>query len=360
MNEPKILECTLRDGSYAHNFKFSQEDTYKICNRLDKLGFELIEVGHGVGLDASRKGYGLAEASDIEYMAAASSAVKTGKWGMFCIPGIADLSSIKTAAEHKMDFIRIGCDVDKVDNAAPYIDCARESGMYVFSNLMKSYACDPKFFAQQAAKCVSAGAQCIYLVDSAGGMLTSDIDLYTDVLRSAIQDTPLGFHGHHNLGMGIANSLRCLELGYTVVDSSLQGFGRSTGNTPTEQLVAVMQRAGYEINLDPIEVMEAGEELIRPLITTMGLDSLDVTSGLAQFHSSYMERVITISNQYLVDPRRVIIELCGIDRINAPEELVHKCAQTVLADFGTYVPNQYKKYFGNEQNDAAWVSRRLV
>lgn len=346
---PQILECTLRDGSYALDFQFTAEDTRKIAGTLDQLGFPLIEVGHGIGLGASRKNMGVAAATDEQYMIAANEVVRRGEWGMFCIPGIADLEDIDLAAEHGMKFARIGTEVTEVESAEPFIARARWHGMRVFSNLMKSYTCEPHFFAKQASKAVGYGAQGIYVVDSAGGMLPAEIAAYIDVLRDTQPDVQLGFHGHNNLGMGVANSLYCASRGVDIIDTSLQGYGRSSGNTPTEQFIAALIRSGYEVHYDPVDVMQAGEELVRPLISDKGHSSLDITAGLAMFHSSYMRRVLDAAKAHRVDPRRLILALCEHDRVNAPPELIERAAGEVKALPPKSGLIYSKSYFGEEQ-----------
>ena len=345
---PDILECTLRDGSYAIDFQFTAHDTKVIAARLDELGFPLIEVGHGIGLGASAKGMGVAAATDAEYMEAAAGAVSRGKWGMFCIPGVASLEDLESAIDHGIGFVRVGCEVTDVEGSRTFVERAREAGVTVFSNLMKSYTSSHAYFVEQASKCIDYGSQCIYVVDSAGGMLPEEIGGYANALREVHPDVKLGFHGHHNIGMGVANALYCAEKGFSVVDSSLQGFGRSAGNTPTEQIVAALIRAGFEVPYDPVEVMQAGEELVRPLIRETGMSSLDLTAGLALFHSSYMSRVMAAAKSHRIDPRRLILALCERDRVNAPSELIEECSGAVR-DAGP--PNHLivKQYFGEEQ-----------
>ncbi len=273
---------------------------------------------------------------------------------MFCIPGIAELSDIDLAAENGMGFVRIGTEVSDVEKSQPFIERAREKGMFVFSNLMKSYASSTEYFVRQAGKCVEYGSQCVYIVDSAGGMLPEEIGSYAQAMRDAAPEVKLGFHGHHNLGLGVANALYCARMGFDVVDTSLQGFGRSAGNTPTEQFVAVLIRAGFATGYDPVAVMEAGEELIRPLIQDMGHNSLDTTAGLAQFHSSYMRRVLDAARAKRIDPRRLIIAICERDRANAPAELIEAAAAEVATQTrrrGLLAAKAFagKSYFGEEQ-----------
>jgi 4-hydroxy-2-oxovalerate aldolase len=346
---PEILECTLRDGSYALDFQFTASDTFNIARRLDRLGFQWIEVGHGVGLGASQNGQGVAAATDVEYMESAAEAVRNGRWGMFCIPGIARVEDIEIAADHGMDFVRVGCEVTEVEEAKVFIEMARDYGLFVFSNLIKSYTSSVEFFVQQALKTIDYGAQCVYIVDSAGGMLPKEIGDYASALREVRPEIKIGFHGHNNLGMAVANSLFCADIGFDVIDSSLQGFGRSAGNAVTEQLVAALIRNGMDAPADPVATMEAGEELIRPLMSEVGISSLDVTSGLALFHSSYMRRVLDSAKQNRVDPRYLILELCKHDRINAPPQLIEACAGAVKSHGLPRGSLLLKSYFGEEQ-----------
>jgi 4-hydroxy 2-oxovalerate aldolase len=346
---PEILECTLRDGSYAIDFQFSADDTFRIAKRLDELGFPLIEVGHGIGLGASEKKMGTAAATDEEYMTAAAKAVTRGRWGMFCIPGIARLSDLYLAADHGIGFVRIGTEVNDVEGAQPFIEAARTRGLQVFSNLMKSYTSSPAYFASQAKRCVEYGAQCIYIVDSAGGMLPTEIATYIDALRDVDSAVRIGFHGHNNIGMAVANALFCAERGVDVIDTSLQGLGRSAGNTQSEHFIATLIRSGYELNYDVVEVMQAGEELIRPLVRETGYSSLDITAGLALFHSSYMKRVLAAAKDHRVDPRRLILALCSRDRVNAPIALIEEAAREVRDLHAPMSALLVKQYFGEEQ-----------
>ncbi|MEQ8822827.1 MAG: 4-hydroxy-2-oxovalerate aldolase [Filomicrobium sp.] len=351
MNElpSQILECTLRDGSYVIDFQFTAEETARISYQLDALGFPLIEVGHGIGLGASAKGLGAAAATDEAYMAAAAESVRKGKWGMFCIPGIAELDQLNIAAEHRMDFIRVGCEVEDVAETQRFIEKARELGIYVFSNMMKSYVSAPGYFAKQATRCIEFGAQCVYIVDSAGGMLPDEVLSYADALRQQQPQVKLGFHGHNNIGMGVANALHCVANGFDVIDTSLQGFGRSAGNTPTEQFIAALLRSGFDVPYDAVAVMQAGEEFIRPLMREPGISSLDLTAGLALFHTSYMRRVLDAAREARVDPRRLIIAICEEDKVNAPQDLIARCISNLQGKVPARGVAFVKSYYGEEQ-----------
>lgn len=350
LNHPRILECTLRDGSYAINFQFTREDTQQIVHALDNVGFSLIEIGHGLGLGASEKTKDRAAETDETYLAVAASTIQNADWGMFCIPGIAELDHIQLAADYSMKFIRIGTNVEDYIQAEPFIAKAKQHHMFVCCNFMKSYVSTPKEFAQYALEAEKFGADLVYIVDSAGGMFPEDIVNYVTAIREQSTSLRLGFHGHHNLGMGVANALKAIELGVEIIDASLQGFGRSAGNTPTEQLLCAMLRRGLPVECDPIAVMEIAEKYIQPLIVTRGISSIDMTAGLALFHSSYMPIIEKYAMQYRVDPRRLIIAVCQHDKTHASPQLVEQQARLLAEQglLGTWKP-VYQHYYGMEQ-----------
>lgn len=348
---PAILDTTLRDGSYVINFQFTARDTAIIAAQLENVGFDLIEIGHGVGLGASQRGYGAAAESDEAYLAAAAGALKRARWGMFCIPGVAQLEDIDLAARYGMKFVRVGTDVKDVEQSEPFIERAKKHGMLVCSNYMKSYTVDPKEFARNAKLSQSYGADVVYVVDSAGGMLTRDIESYFRAVQNAC-DIATGFHGHDNLGLGVANAVRAVELGADIIDTSLQGMGRSAGNTPTELFIVVMDRLGLSLGFDPLKVMDIGEKYIKPLIQKNGLNSLDIVAGYAQFHSSYMGVIREFSSKFGVDPRKLIIALCERDRVNAPRALVEDLARSIGASTDEAFSARFhlERYHGAEQD----------
>jgi len=348
---PKILDCTLRDGSYAINFTFSESDTQEISSNIDKLNIPYIEVGHGVGLGANRLGVNFSSATDIAYMRAAKTSVKQGKWGMFCIPGIANLDDVKLACDHGIQFIRIGSNIDQIEDSKKFIELARNLGIEVFANFMKSYTQTPKKFAKLMKQSYEYGSELIYLVDSAGGMLPKELIEYIYEANNLEPKIPLGFHGHNNLGLAMANALICAEQGVDIIDSSFQGLGRSSGNVPTEQLICALHRANYEIEIDPIEAMHFGETYIRPRIKNKGHCSLDVMAGYAQFHSSYMPDILDIAREFNVDPREIIHQLCKIDKLNAPKNLIRDIAGKIEKNkFSLDMEPPWNNYFGNEQD----------
>lgn len=324
----KILDTTLRDGSYAVNFSFTCNQTKIICKNLQESGIQLIEIGHGTGLNSSNKGFGKSAQTDEEYMQSANEVLNHSKFGMFCIPGIAELENIDLAAKHEMGFLRIGTDVTRVEESKEFIKRAKDHGMYVAANYMKSYAMKPEKFAQKVLLSESYGADIVYVVDSAGGMFPQDIENYFKEINK-ISNIPLGFHGHDNLGLGISNSLTAIDLGAKIVDSSLQGLGRSSGNASTEILILALLKRGYEINIDFFKLLELGQNIIQPLIPFKGRNPLDTISGFADFHSSYMPKILEYASKFDIEPLKLIIEITKIDKIDVNDDILERAAKKI-------------------------------
>jgi 4-hydroxy-2-oxovalerate aldolase len=320
---PDILEVTLRDGSYLIDFQFTAEDTAMIASALETVGFRWVEIGHGLGLNASQAGKGLAAASDEEYMEAAAQALKHAKWGMFFIPGIGREEDLRLAARYGMSFVRIGTNVTETAQAEPYIALAKELGFIVSYNAMKSYAVNPHEFGKSVAQVHRWGADIACLVDSAGSM---DPDSVAAYLRAAKAESasPLGYHGHDNLSLAMANTLRAIEEGAVLVDSSLQGMGRSAGNAVTEVLVAILQRRGRVPHIDLKAAMDVGLGLIQPLLGKRGVDPMAITGGLAKFHSSFTNKVQGYARKHHIDVRDLIVRLCEEDQVSAPDDLLER------------------------------------
>lgn len=338
----ELLDCTLRDGSYAIDFAFTAPDTTDISRSLDGVGFKFIEVGHGIGIGAQDRGYGRACATDEEYMTHAH-----GSWGMFAIPGIAELDDIVKLAGHGASFVRIGCDVDKVETAAPFIEEARKRGLTVFSNVMKSYALDCDSFASVAKRLDSYGAEYVYIVDSSGSMTPSDIRQYIVSMKAAAVHAKIGFHGHNNLGLGTANAMTAIKCGCDIVDVTLCGIGRGGGNVPTEQLLAILAKgSGKWAHFDILRVMDIGERYIRPLVGRAMPTQLDIVSGMSMFHSSYMPKVLRAAKAKRIDPRALIMKLCSIEVVNVTDELVNSVADK-LSKSPTRM--EVNAYYGEEQ-----------
>ncbi len=347
-NNVKIMDVTLRDGSYAVNFQFSQYDTEKICAGLYSAGIDYIEVGHGMGLDAGSPRNGQALCSDSEYLSAANAGAPKAKYGMFCMPSYARLDSICKLKEFGASFVRVGTDATEVESSAAFIRRAKSVGLEVMVNYMKSYAVPPGQFAENVKKSESYGADVVYIVDSAGGMGGGELESYYDAARR-VSGVRIGFHGHNNLGRAVSNSMAAVELGFDLVDTSLLGMGRSAGNAATELLIGNLVRFHGEERYDLKQVMRCAEQYVRPM-WGHGANVLDLYCGIAQFHTSYMKYIHKYAVKYRVNPLDLILNYSRYDKVNLDEQLLERVASKMDKDEACNITEfGFNKYIGNEQ-----------
>ena len=323
-----ILECTLRDASYPISYQFTAEDTAIIATGLFQAGFKRIEIGHGLGLGASSIKYGFAAASDEEYIAAASSVLPPGIFGLFAIPGIAELEALDLVAKYKGGFVRIGTDVKDTKLAESFIKKGKDLGLEVSANLMKTYSKSVSEVVERSLQLQEWGADIIAVVDSAGGMMPEAVRSYIRSLSLA-GVKKIGFHGHNNLQLAVANTLIAIESGATMVDATLRGLGRSTGNAQTEALVMCMERLGYNTGIDIFETMDISDKIIAPLARGRGSDSIEIASGYSMFHSGYMPLIEKESKSNGVDIRKLIIAVGDGNGQSINEEFVSKIAKSL-------------------------------
>lgn len=327
-----VLDTTLRDGSYAVKKPITPSDTAAVCEALDKAGVEFIEIGDGAGLNAKKLGWSKLVGTDEDHMRAAREVIKRAKYGFFCIPGIARLEDIDLAHQYGVGFLRMGTYPKNAAQTKNFIERAKGYGMLVSVNLMKSYTLPPDQFAFYAKLVEGFGADVIYIVDSAGGMFPEDVLGYYRAIRN-VSKIEVGFHGHDNLGLAVANSLTLADAGVSFIDVSLQGLGRSAGNTVAEIMLPAFKKRGYETGIDILKVMDAGESLIRPFIETKGKNPLDAIAGFADFaffESSYLPQIINVAKKYGIHPAILIIEICKIDKLNPlSTQQIEKLAQEI-------------------------------
>lgn len=318
----EILETTLRDGAYMIDFQFTAEDTAVICGALEDAGFRTIEIGHGLGLGASGARWGLAAATDEQYLRAAAMSLKKSRFGTFFIPGIGKKEHLDLAKSYGMGFVRIGTNITQSEEAEEFIKYAKRLGLEVMYNAMKSYVASPEEVLRRMRQTVEWGADVVYLVDSAGAMMPFEVKGYVELLRANL-DTRIGFHCHDNFKLGCANNLAALDAGATLLDSTMQGIGRSSGNPQTEVMVLLYEKIGISTGVDLFKAMKIGEDLVRPLMPVKsGVTPLDMIMGLTQFHSSFLPGIERAARKFDVDPKVLIMEVSRVERVNPSEELI--------------------------------------
>lgn len=325
-----ILDVTLRDGSYELDFQFSEQDEIEVGLALERAGIEYIEIGHGQGLNASSPQHGVAKCTDEQYLVAAQEHIHRSKYGFFCIPGIARLEDLNLLKKHGGSFVRVGANADLKSQreTIPFIEKAKDLGLMVFANYMKTYCAEPDIFEQCVKISDKAGADVLTIVDSAGCMFPEDIKFYYDMIKNtATRDIAVGFHGHDNLGYSVYNTIYAATLGCQYIDTSLQSLGRGAGNASTEQVIAVLQKKYGDQSYSLPDLMQFSENYLRPMVKFKGVSGLDTYCGIAGFHSGYMNSIRKMAAEFGVSPYSLIVAYCEHDRIYMNEGLLRNIAE---------------------------------
>lgn len=341
----EILECTIRDGSYAVGFKWTSEDVFNIVSELSQAGFKRIEIGHGLGLGASFKTTQQL-CSDDAYTKIAVKAKRGSKIGAFFIPSIGTKDDIKSFFDIGGDFIRIGTNVSFSEEAFEYIEYAKTLGLEVGFNFMKSYAVTPYELCKRAVEIEKCGVDYIFLVDSAGGMLPKQVSHYVSVLKDILK-VKVGFHGHNNLLMANANSLAAVESGAEIIDATLMGIGRGAGNAQTETLIVLLEESGHPLGIDPLKVSKISEKYISSKTSSLkGSNGKELVLGYALFHDSNLRLIEKYSEEFSIDYQKLIIEVGKVNKENPSEELICNVAKQLSVSDRVNIP--FPKFFHKE------------
>ncbi|MCC8189862.1 MAG: 4-hydroxy-2-oxovalerate aldolase [Planctomycetes bacterium] len=323
----ELFDCTLRDGGSVTGGGASLDTTVTVTRGLIANGVKNIEVGITYGMGSSHTLCAPGTPTDDDYIAATKPFTNQARLGMFLQPKFGGRPEIDKLRENGFAFSRIGANVGGVEVAEKTIREARDAGIETRFSLMKAWATTAEALAEDARKVAGYGAQVIHIMDSTGSFMPDEVERYCTAVQAAVP-VPVGFHGHNNLGLSVANAMAANRVGIDVLDCSLCGFARSAGNAPTEMLAVVFQRLGKDTGVDVFGILDFIEKTGAAALGAENfVPAIDVVFGLAGFHSSFMKFAKAAAERHGVSLHRLIWEVCQRDKINPSEALFEETAK---------------------------------
>jgi 4-hydroxy-2-oxovalerate/4-hydroxy-2-oxohexanoate aldolase len=329
-----VHDMSLRDGMHPKRHLMTLAQMKSVACGLDEAGVPLIEVTHGDGLGGSSVNYGFPAHTDEEYLGTVIPLMKQAKVSALLIPGIGTVDHLKMAHGLGVHTLRVATHCTEADVSEQHIGMARHLGMDTVGFLMMAHMNSPEGLVKQAKLMESYGANCLYITDSAGYLLPEDVKARVGAVRQALKpETELGFHGHHNLAMGVANSIAAIEVGANRIDAAAAGLGAGAGNTPMEVLVAVCERMGIHTGVDVWKIQDVAEDLVVPLMDfPIRIDRDALASGYAGVYGSFLLFAKRAEVKYGVPAREILLELGRRKMVGGQEDMIEDTAITMARE----------------------------
>lgn len=333
-NAKNILlhDMTLRDGMHPKRHQMTLEQMTTIARGLDDAGIPMIEVTHGDGLGGASVNYGFPAHSDEDYLTAVIPVLKQAKVSALLIPGIGTVDHLQMAHSVGVQSIRVATHCTEADTSEQHITLGRKLGMDTVGFLMMSHMNSPEGLVTQAKLMEGYGANCIYVTDSAGHLLPHTVKERIQAVRAALKpETELGFHGHHNLAMGVANSIAAIEAGANRIDAAAAGLGAGAGNTPMEVLVAVLDLMGIPTGVDVFKIQDVAEDLVVPIMDfPIRLDRDALTLGYAGVYGSFLLFAKRAEQKFGIPAREILVEMGRRGMVGGQEDMIEDTALSLL------------------------------
>jgi len=325
-----ISDPSLRDGNHSVKHTISLNSIERYCKFAEKAKIPIVEVGHGNGLGASSILIGESKFSDKEILSTARNFLSNTKLSVHSIPGISTLEEdIKPAIDYGVNVFRIATHCTESTLSKTHIEYLKSKNIEVHGVLMMSALIDVKELVLQTKIMEDYGAEAIIIMDSTGTYMPSDIKERITALVNELS-VPVGFHGHNNLGLSVANSLIAAECGASIIDACICGFGAGAGNTPLELIIPVLEKNNFYTGIDYQEIIKEAENVLEYLVPSIPVTTpVNILTGLNKFFSGFEKPIIKASKLYNIEYSSLIFELGNRKLVAGQEDLILEIAQNL-------------------------------
>lgn len=322
--EVRLVDTTLRDGSHAMAHRFTVAQVRDTVAALDAAGVSMIEVTHGDGLGGSTFNYGFSLVDETELISAAVDQARRAKIAVLLLPGLGTVKDLQVAHDLGASAVRIATHCTEADIAIQHFGAARDLGLETVGFLMLSHMSSPEQLARQARIMADAGCQCVYVVDSAGALILDDVaDRVSALVTELGADAEVGYHGHQNLSLGVANSVLAYRAGARQIDGSLVALGAGAGNSPTEVLATVFERLGIVTGVDKDQLLAAAEDVVKPYISRLPvMDRASIVQGFAGVYSSFLLHAERAAGRYGVPAHEILYRVGERRYVGGQEDMI--------------------------------------
>ncbi|WP_156291366.1 4-hydroxy-2-oxovalerate aldolase [Oceanobacillus salinisoli] len=322
MKIPRLTDTTLRDGSHAISYRFTEQQVIDIVRRLDEASVPVIEVSHGAGLNGSTIQQGFSTTPEFDLIKAAVETANQAKIASLFVPGIGTSEELREAVDIGIQVIRVAVHCTEADVTEQYIRLAKELGIEAVGFLMMSHTQPAEVLVEQAKLMESYGADCVYVVDSAGALVPQGVRDRVSALKEVLS-IEVGFHAHNNLGLAIGNTVAALEAGADQVDGTVRALGAGAGNAATEVIVATLNKMELDTGISLATLMDLSEEVVAPIMPgPIVIDRDNLSSGYAGVYNSFLLHVRHAAEKFNLNPTEIMEELGKRQAIAGQEDWI--------------------------------------
>ena len=327
-----IHDSTLRDGNHAIKQAIDGDTVSIHCDMANGANLQSVEVGHGNGLGASSYHAGFAELLDVESIGIARNILNKPKLVTQVMPGCALYDrDIVPAIEKGVDIFRVGVHCTEADLTKRFIKNITLNGRVAHGALMMSHMATIDQLLIEASKIYDYGAEAVCIYDSAGVYDQTRVEAVITALKKEFM-MKVGFHGHNNLGLAIANSLTAVECGADIIDATICGFGAGAGNTQLEVLVTLLERRNYMTGIDIPKLYDLANHASATYAKTKPFPSvMSIATAINGLFSGFAPHILKAASIYSVDAYDLMRRLGERGLVGGQEDLIYATASEMSA-----------------------------